>query len=294
METLGNYRIETTADYRIRINRAMHYMHAHISTPLSIEKIAAHAYFSPFHFHRVFRSLTGETIGSYLTRTRMTKAATLLERGAKVADAGAAVGYQSASAFIKGFKKTFGTSPARRPANSPLLFPRTTVKVNIASPDPQPQIRELPDLPILYVTKGGIALEFFDGGQVFDVLDHYLYQAGLSDKIQLRLGLLRNTTSTNTEQWCFDACVVPDSLTMSEPRAPVKQGMIHAGLWAVFSHVGAYDTLWQTWSLAYNAWLPNSAARLRNVPPFEVYLDNKHTTPPEKLHTEIYLPIAFG
>jgi AraC family transcriptional regulator len=73
----------------------------------------------------------------------------------------------------------------------------------------------------------------------------------------------------------------------------MKQGVIQAGLWAVFPHVGAYDTLWQTWNLAYKAWLPNSTAQLRDAPPFEVYLSNKRTTSPEKLRTEIYLPVTF-
>ena len=35
----------------------------HLGEPLRLEDVAPAAYFSPFHFHRVFRSIMGETLG---------------------------------------------------------------------------------------------------------------------------------------------------------------------------------------------------------------------------------------
>jgi AraC family transcriptional regulator len=223
----------------------------------------------------------------------MIKAASLLEHGASVAEAGVAVGYHSPSAFIKGFKRVFGTLPARRLGSPPLLIPRITAPTSLVCRELQPEIRTLPQLPLLYVTKKGIMEEFFDGAQAYDVLDNCLREMAFKDKVLFRLGILRNTTHPDTRQWRFDACVVPDSTVTTQLPAPVQRGTIQAGQWAVFSHIGAYDTLWQTWSLAYKVWLPNSAMQLRDVPPFEVYLSDKHTTSPEKLKTEIHLPVSF-
>ena len=56
------------------------YKRQHIDQPLSLQKMAGIACFSPFHFHRVFTILTGETPTDYIKRTRIEKAALLLKR----------------------------------------------------------------------------------------------------------------------------------------------------------------------------------------------------------------------
>ncbi len=55
------------------------YIHQNIDQPLSLHKMAGIACFSPFHFHRVFTFLTGETPTEYIKRTRIEKAALLLQ-----------------------------------------------------------------------------------------------------------------------------------------------------------------------------------------------------------------------
>lgn len=64
-----------------------------------------------------------------------------------------------------------------------------------------------------------------------------------------------------------------------------------SGRWAVFQHVGPYDTLWQTWQAAYRDWLPTSGHELRDAIPFEDYVDDPSQIAPEKLRTEIFIPI---
>jgi AraC family transcriptional regulator len=278
-------------DYRNRINQAMRYMRAHSDQQLCIGSIAAQAHFSPFHFHRIFSAFTGETVGEYITRTRMVKAAELLEEGATVAAAGAAVGYQTTSAFIKVFRKSFGMLPARRPDREQLRYPQRPPKTNRPAGALQAAIRELPDLPLLYVSKKGIENEFFNAGPTFDLLYDYLNQHGLTSQVQMRLGVLRDMELLDTAQWRFDACFVLPEALQHIPVKPMERCLINAGKWAVFLHKGPYDTLWQTWSQAYKTWLPHSNMQLREVAPFEVYLNSRKNTPPAELLTEIHLPV---
>ena len=58
-------------EYQLRINKVTDYIHNHIDQPLSLQKMAGIACFSPFHFHRVFTILTGETPTDYIKRTRI-------------------------------------------------------------------------------------------------------------------------------------------------------------------------------------------------------------------------------
>ena len=45
-----------------------------------LAELAAAAHFSPFHFHRIWRALTGETVGATIARLRMARALHLLRR----------------------------------------------------------------------------------------------------------------------------------------------------------------------------------------------------------------------
>jgi diguanylate cyclase (GGDEF)-like protein/PAS domain S-box-containing protein len=66
---------------------------------------------------------------------------------------------------------------------------------------------------------------------------------------------------------------------------------IASGRYAVFTHVGPYDTLFQSWATIRNSWLPTSGERERQVPSLELMLNDPQTTPPELLRTEIWIPL---
>lgn len=51
---------EIQADYQNRVNRVIDFIDENIDSDLSLNTISEIAYFSPFHFHRIFKFLTGE------------------------------------------------------------------------------------------------------------------------------------------------------------------------------------------------------------------------------------------
>jgi AraC family transcriptional regulator len=67
---------------------------------------------------------------------------------------------------------------------------------------------------------------------------------------------------------------------------------LSAGRYAVFTHIGPYDRLHDTWRGIYQSWLPASGAQRRDAPPLELCINTPDTTPPDKLHTEIWLPVV--
>ncbi|MFC1574326.1 helix-turn-helix domain-containing protein [Candidatus Latescibacterota bacterium] len=66
------------SEYQSRINRVMDYIDAEIDGDLSLKNLSAIAHFSPYHFHRIFHAMTGETLSRYIQRIRIEKAASLL------------------------------------------------------------------------------------------------------------------------------------------------------------------------------------------------------------------------
>lgn len=104
---------DTERDYRRRIARVIDAIIREPHAPHTVERLAALAHFSPFHFHRIYRNVMGETVAETVQRLRLAEAADRLAGNAdSIADVAADVGYESAQAFARAFRKFAGVSPA--------------------------------------------------------------------------------------------------------------------------------------------------------------------------------------
>jgi hypothetical protein len=57
------------AQYVGRINRVIDYIEANLAGDLSLDTLASVAAFSPFHFHRIFKTMVGENLSTFIRRT---------------------------------------------------------------------------------------------------------------------------------------------------------------------------------------------------------------------------------
>ena len=100
-------------DYVERINRAIDFVVNHLAEPIRLEDVARAAAFSPFHFHRIFRGLMGETLANFIKRVRLERAAQLMARrpDASITEVALACGFSSSSDFSRSFRKHYRVSP---------------------------------------------------------------------------------------------------------------------------------------------------------------------------------------
>jgi AraC family transcriptional regulator len=115
-------RAMATDHYLQRINLTLNHIRDHLADDLSLDTLAQVAGFSPFHFHRLFKSITGETVNECVVRWRLERAVALL-KGApdcSILDAALEAGFNSASNFSRSFKKRYGFSPRRWDRHTPL------------------------------------------------------------------------------------------------------------------------------------------------------------------------------
>ena len=101
---------DSKIEYMSRINQVVDYIEKNLDQPLKLNDIASIANFSPYHFHRIFTSLVGETPFDYIQRLRMEKAVWKLQNEPKMSIVAIAdyCGFGSAALFNKAFKKYFG------------------------------------------------------------------------------------------------------------------------------------------------------------------------------------------
>ena len=87
------------------------YIDKHFSENISLDKIAAKALVSKFHFIRVFKKYYGCTPNQYLQEVRIEKAKAILQKGKTIDQACNAIGFTSKTSFISLFKKMTGKTP---------------------------------------------------------------------------------------------------------------------------------------------------------------------------------------
>lgn len=101
-------------DYLRQVNRAIDYVVTHVGQPLRLADVAKVAGFSPFHFHRVFRALTGETLANFTKRVRLQRALYRLAHDPprSLTELALECGFSSSSDFSRAFKKRYGVPPS--------------------------------------------------------------------------------------------------------------------------------------------------------------------------------------
>ncbi len=114
---------EIHKDYKSRINEVFNYIDKNLDADLSLHTIANIALFSPYHFHRVFKYITNETLRTYVTRRRIEKSALeLIHRNSEITEISTKYGFNDLSSFTRAFKKYYGASPTEFRRQNPNKF----------------------------------------------------------------------------------------------------------------------------------------------------------------------------
>ncbi|MFD2326609.1 helix-turn-helix domain-containing protein [Mucilaginibacter galii] len=88
------------------------FIEQHYAANINLNEISGEAFFSKFHFLRIFKSAYGKTPHQYLTAVRITQAKRLLQTPAPIVEVCFAVGFDSVSTFTMLFKRLAKQTPA--------------------------------------------------------------------------------------------------------------------------------------------------------------------------------------
>ena len=77
----------------------------------------------------------------------------------------------------------------------------------------------------------------------------------------------------------------------AKPQGEIGVKTIGGGKYAVFLYQGSYENLGAVYDTIFAQWLPESGCALRNAPCMEKYISHQDRVAPEKLKTEIYVPL---
>ena len=98
--------------YEQVIQSALDEIDNRISENIRADELARAANYSTYHFCRMFMSVTGTPVMTYVTRRKLEYALHDLSRGGKIIDAAMDYGFETHGGFTKAFKKCFGYPPS--------------------------------------------------------------------------------------------------------------------------------------------------------------------------------------
>lgn len=281
-----------------RINDVLYYIHKDISRDLPAKELASVAAYSEQHFHRLFKSVVGESIHQYIRRTRMEFAANQLmfDPDASVMDVANKCGFSSVSSFSRAFKSTFHVAPGewRRHEFSEgekpyLQDPEIAAGYHrVASqPLPEPKIIDVPERAAAYVRHTGYNRSIKNAWRL---LRAWAKEEGRDFSTQY--GLHHSNPAWVALDKCrYVACVAIDCPV--KVRGVVNQLVIPGGLHAVFKLTGVYGELLPQISKVLEHWLPSSGFKLGATPAYVHYHKNHFIEDNERFELDFYLPISF-
>ena len=89
------------------------YINSHPGESPAVDDLAEMAHLSRYHFMRLFKEETGESVHAYVRQRKLLNAARLIREGMKTTEAAELNGFQDYSVFYRAFKETFGTAPGQ-------------------------------------------------------------------------------------------------------------------------------------------------------------------------------------
>jgi two-component system response regulator YesN len=96
------------------IRQVQKFIENNFNEDVSLNKIGKHVYLHPVYLSRLYKKETGESLSSYILRTRMENASHLLTNtNKKIGDIAIEVGYQKTQYFIRLFKEFYHATPQK-------------------------------------------------------------------------------------------------------------------------------------------------------------------------------------
>jgi len=295
----------TYSFYTQAVQRVIEHIVARLDEALDLESLSSEACLSPFHFHRVFRGMVGETPLELIRRLRMERAAwQLTHTDCSVTEAAFDAGYETHEAFTRAFRDCYTTSPSGfRHREHPRIELAATCGVHFDPSGRMPifiardsggaqmevQITQMSELRVGTVRHIG---PYNQIPEAFGRLGAIASGAGLFKYPGVAMLAIYHDDpeSVPQDQLRSDAAIaVPDDAPL--PAELVEQ-RLPAGRYARAVHVGPYERLGDAWARFMGEWLPASGQRVGPGVSYEIYTNDPRTVPKEELRTEMYIPLA--
>jgi len=279
--------------YISKINQAIDYIQENITSELKLENIAKASGFSPFHFHRIFKSIMNENLNHFIRRVRIERAASMIfsNPNYSITEITFKNGFSSSQAFAREFKAFFKTSPSeykkskicyiksKKEKDYILDFhynnnnSRPTISYkSLKIKNMNVEIKTLEDMTLAYIRHIG---PYKSNPKLFeDLFGRLCTWAGPRNLINQDSKFLciyyDGPEVTDESKLRIDVCLAVPQNTIFDGEIGKQE--IKGGEYAITRCIVKDPKDYEKyWNELYLNWLPQSGYQPENKPPFEMY-----------------------
>lgn len=270
--------------HRQRVDRVVAAIAADPVADHRLEDLARIAHFSPFHFHRIYGGVAGESVAATVRRVRLAQATRLLQEGRQsITQVALAVGYESPQAFTRAFGQFTGQSPRafQQQLHRVILDPLLASRDGCDAAMPEVRVVERPAQrlralrhqgPVATIPHTHRRLRLHVGGRA------------VSEWLGVGCGDPMGSASFRY----YAAVVSPEDWPC---EAEVEMLDVPGGLYAMHCLAGPYSRITAAINALYARWLPGSGFEPDDRPMLERYLNSPRDAAQADLRTELLIPV---
>ncbi len=296
----------TSVDYVERVNLAIDFIVQNLDQCIQLDDVARVACFSPFHFHRIFRTLVGETLKQFVRRLRLERALHVMshQRDRPLTEIALASGFASSSDFSRTFKQRYGVPPSvfdidtfrhdNREHLKATAGPGQEHLLERLQPGENPDgfevtLRELPARTVAYIR----VTEPFQGVPVIEAAQRLMAWAderGVGDRPWL--GYMWDDPEIVALEDCrYDVGVEVDDV---QPAGEIGRIEFPPMLVAQVEVRGKIDLEQRAIDWIWGTWLPRSPYVPTDQPSFEAWIGRPFAHGAEYYELHMQLPVMRG
>ena len=297
---------DTKREYLKRLNNVISYIEKNLDKDLNLNDLSQKAFFSSFHFHRIFSAIVGETLNSLIIRKRIERIASIIAVGTdeNLIDLAYKYGFDNASSFSRAFKKFYGISPTEFKKNR--IVKNSKIGKGVISDEQyicsinnilkwmnmnaQIEVKELPEIKLAGIMHIGKPEKI---GSTYEKLFKWAYSAGLTNSLDFKAVTIYhdNPRITETSKVRQSACVTINGDFSADGE--IGKLAIQKGRFAI-GHFEISPVQFQKAWESICVWVVENGYAFRDGDYFEIYHNDYHTHPKEKFIVDICIPVVIG
>lgn len=274
-------RIERVVDLRRRIHRVVDFIDENLDAELSLEHLAEIACISPYHFHRLYSRMVGQSPADTIRRLRLTRATNEIRTdGMSVTQAALTAGYGSPQAFARAYRREFGYSPTEmRIMGSLGVTQRQALGEFTIVNRPSFEMEAL-----MYEGQRGQADVLAVDAQV------YSHLLGVGDREIISV-YFEDLMTPLSQRFRCALCFSVERRDRLPSGLNLERLKIDGGNYACIEQRGVLFDLAPHWHRFLNQVLPSFGWSVRSSPILRLIVSDRAITPPSQRLSYIYVPV---
>lgn len=279
-----------------RYKKLLSYIDEHFKEDINIEKVEEICHYSYRNINRIFEALHNETIGKYVKRLRLEKAAQYLKYSdTNVSEIAYQVGFEDRAAFSKAFKKKYQISPLTF-RNSNEAIQENIRQVNFHNIEEreklQFKVEYLPNFEYLFLEYRGAYDDVFSIDKVWEELVDYSIKKELfSDHTVLMTEIIDDDEISDIIHSRYNFAIILEKPLSFMPNGLFRTKKQKRQKYVKFVHKGSDKSSFDFYKKIYAFWMLDVALEFEDLPTLEFYLNYDENITNDEQITEIYIPV---